>query len=98
MTNEAYCINDKSRRYLGNEPSPKGLGFCAHDESTGVTRKGRDGNMWKVKEDKNGVRRWYKQGESNKSSAKKEGTLKEKFWVHLRGARDAVIALITIRR
>ena len=54
------CKNDSSRPYTGQEPSPKGLGYCAHAENTGVTMKGRDGSLWKVKEDKNGTKRWYK--------------------------------------
>ena len=26
------CKNDSKRSYTGEEPSPKGLGFCAHAE------------------------------------------------------------------
>ena len=26
------CKNDPNRNYKGDEPSPKGLGFCAHAE------------------------------------------------------------------
>ena len=26
------CKNDPKRNYKGNEPSPKGFGYCAHSE------------------------------------------------------------------
>ena len=26
------CKNDKTKKYSGNEPSPKGNGWCAHAE------------------------------------------------------------------
>ena len=43
------CKNDFSRHYKGTEPSPKGLGLCAHAEKIGKKRKGKDKNMWIVK-------------------------------------------------
>lgn len=52
------CKNDPSRRYKGNEPSPKGLGFCAHSEPIGSTRHGKNGKRWKVKQVKGGTKRW----------------------------------------
>lgn len=42
------CKNSSKRYYTGKEPSPKGLGWCAHAEKEGKRRKGRDGNMWVV--------------------------------------------------
>lgn len=27
-----YCKNDPKKNYKGDEPSPKGLGYCAHSE------------------------------------------------------------------
>ena len=38
------CKNDPSKSYKGDEPSPKGLGYCAHAEKTGESRIGSDGN------------------------------------------------------
>ena len=29
------CINDKKKSYKGDEPSPKGLGYCASAENVG---------------------------------------------------------------
>ena len=29
------CKNDPKRKYTGDEPSPKGLGWCAHGEKEG---------------------------------------------------------------
>lgn len=40
------CKNNLKKSYTGNEPSPKGLGFCASGEKNGVEMKGKDGNMW----------------------------------------------------
>ena len=34
------CKNDPSKSYKGTEPSPKGLGWCAHSESVGKTING----------------------------------------------------------
>ena len=42
-----YCYSS------GKEPSPKGLGRCAHLEQKGQVAKGADGNLWKVVADKN---------------------------------------------
>jgi hypothetical protein len=43
------CRNDPSRRYSGVEPSPKGLGWCAHAEKVHKKRMGRNGKPWVVK-------------------------------------------------
>jgi len=26
------CIKDETKSYIGNEPNPKGFGYCAHSE------------------------------------------------------------------
>ena len=54
------CKNDPSKKYKGTEPSPKGLGWCAHSEKEGKVRKGKDGKEWIVKKVKNGSKRWVK--------------------------------------
>lgn len=36
------CKNDPKRYYTGNEPSPKGLGYCAHAENVNTKKKGTD--------------------------------------------------------
>ena len=59
------CKNDKSRTYKGTEPSPKGKGYCAHAENVGSKKKGKDGNMWEVKQIKNGSKRWIKVHKKN---------------------------------
>jgi hypothetical protein len=40
------CKNDNKRSYTGDEPSPKGLGYCAHAEKEGKIMKGKDGLNW----------------------------------------------------
>ena len=40
------CKNNSKKTYTGNEPSPKGLGFCAGSEKEGTIKKGKDENMW----------------------------------------------------
>ncbi len=62
------CKNDPSKSYKGTEPSPKGLGWCAHSEKVGKTRKGKDGNKWIVKEVKNGSKRWMKYSNTTKKN------------------------------
>jgi hypothetical protein len=53
------CNCDTSRTYHGNEPSPKGLGFCAHCTPLNVTMKGLDGNLWENQKYTKG-KRWIK--------------------------------------
>ena len=54
------CKNDESKSYKGDEPSPKGLGYCARGEKEGSRKKGKDGNMWEVKKVSSGSKRWIK--------------------------------------
>lgn len=65
------CINNKTlkakSRYTGKEPSPKGLGYCAHNENLNKLRKGKDGNYWRVKKTSNGIRRWVKVTKTKKA-------------------------------
>lgn len=52
------CRNDDSRSYTGDEPSPKGFGWCAHAEPYNKVRKGTDGGKWIISEDKNQRKFW----------------------------------------
>jgi hypothetical protein len=54
------CLNDPKKSYKGTEPSPKGLGYCAHGMNVGEKKKGKDGNIWIIKKVKNGSKRWMK--------------------------------------
>ena len=65
------CKNSNTGTYKGTEPSPKGLGYCARGEKLGKKKKGLDGNMWEVKETKNGTPRWVKITKNQKSVKKK---------------------------
>jgi len=40
------CKNNPERTYKGDEPSPKGLGYCASGEKEGKIMKGKDGYEW----------------------------------------------------
>ena len=53
------CNCDQSRMYTGKEPSPKGLGYCAHCTPPNVTMKGLDGNLWENQKYSRG-KRWVK--------------------------------------
>lgn len=64
------CKNDPARKYKGDEPSPKGLGYCAHAETAGKTRKGKDGRKWIVALDKNGTRSWKPTGPATEQQSK----------------------------
>ena len=59
------CKNDKKRYYKGTEPSPKGLGYCAHSEKINSKKNGKDGKVWIVKKIKNGSKRWVKLNSKN---------------------------------
>lgn len=54
------CTNDPVRYYTGKEPSPKGFGWCAHAETLGKARRGRDGHKWVVKKVTGGSKRWVR--------------------------------------
>ena len=54
------CKDDNKKYYKGTEPSPKGLGHCAHTMKEGNIKDGRDGNKWIIKKDKNGRLSWKK--------------------------------------
>lgn len=74
------CKNDPKKFYKGDEPSPKGFGYCAHAESIGKVRKGKDGNMWKVETTSKGVKRWVVQIKKQKQ----EKNIKnfKKYYIH----------------
>ncbi len=61
------CLNDPTKSYKGDEPSPKGLGYSASAEDVGNEMLGKDGNLWIVSQTKT-CKRWVKQ--SNKSESK----------------------------
>jgi hypothetical protein len=54
------CLNDATKSYKGNEPSPKGLGYSAGKLESGTIKNGKDGNFWIVKELSTGSKRWTK--------------------------------------
>ena len=64
-----FCKNDPKKSYKGTEPSPKGLGYCAHCEKIGKIKKGLDGNKWIISTTSQGVKRWIKY--NNKKNTKK---------------------------
>ena len=64
------CKNDPTKSFKGTEPSPKGLGWCAHSEKVGKNRKGKDGNKSIVKKVKNGSKRWVKHSNTTKRVSK----------------------------
>jgi hypothetical protein len=57
------CKKNNKKTYKGNEPSPKGLGYCAHNEDLGKIRIGLDGKKWIIKSSSNGIKRWIRHNE-----------------------------------
>lgn len=64
-----FCIKDNKKKITGKEPSPKGLGFCAHTEKINTKKKGRDGNDWIVKKTKTS-KRWFRLPKNKKTKKK----------------------------
>ena len=58
------CLNSKIGNYKGTEPSPKGIGYCAHGEKVGTKMVGLDKNMWIVKQ-YNKSKRWINYDENS---------------------------------
>ena len=52
------CKIDSTTKYKGDEPSPKGLGYCAHAQALGSKKTGLDGKQYQVRADKNGKKSW----------------------------------------
>jgi hypothetical protein len=52
------CLKNSKSSYKGNEPSPKGFGYCAHCEEIGTQRIGLDGNYWIIAKNKKNIKRW----------------------------------------
>jgi hypothetical protein len=52
------CINDEKAYYVGNEPSPKGLGYCAHAEKIDSVMIGKNNKLWIIKETSNKSKKW----------------------------------------
>ena len=74
-----YCKNDKTKKYNGNEPSPKGLGYCAHAEKNGTIKKGKDGNKWIVKKSANNILKWIRYDDKSILITKFNNMLKKKY-------------------
>lgn len=53
------CINDPNATFKGTEPSPKGLGYCAHGEKNKTVKTGNDGNKWIITVNGN-IKKWIK--------------------------------------
>ena len=53
------CDKSKKAYYTGEEPSPKGLGYCARCTPLNVMMKGKDGNLWENKKYSKG-KRWVR--------------------------------------
>jgi hypothetical protein len=91
------CKNDTKRSYKGTEPSPKGLGWCAHAEKEAKKRKGKDGNQWIIQKTKTGTLRWIKDNISsskNKLSSKKDIFAKgTKYFTHWNGDRPYMVII-----
>lgn len=72
------CINDETKTYKGDEPSPKGLGYSAGKLKDGDTHMGKDGNMWFVKKTTTS-NRWMKQkGDISKDDISKDDISEKK--------------------
>ena len=94
------CINDPKKSYKGDEPSPKGIGYCAHSEIVGTIRKGLDGNKWIISKTSKNIKRWIKYKdvkENSKSSEELYKIIKKKYigyktyFIHYNGGRPYLV-------
>jgi hypothetical protein len=53
------CINDINKKCTGRENTPLGLGYSSSGEEIGTIMKGKDDNLYIVKNTKKG-KRWNK--------------------------------------
>ena len=88
------CLNDASKTYTGEEPSPKGRGFCAHAERVGTVMKGTDNSMWKVQLIKNKTKRLIRvKSITKKKKQETKRTVKIQLKHELKGTTDKYIKL-----
>ena len=66
------CPTNLKKKYKGNEPSPKGLGYCAGCmKKIGIIKRGKDGNNWITDKRKSGELYWKKYNQKiNKKNTK----------------------------
>ena len=91
------CLKNSKSSYKGNEPSPKGLGYCAHCEEIGSLCVGLDGNEWIVAKNKKNIKRWI----IHKRIIKKNNILYKKikakyagyktYFTHFNGGRPYLV-------
>lgn len=72
------CKNDPKSHYKGDEPSPKGRGYCAHAEKVGTKKKGTDGGIWTVSTRGEKKQKYWKKPTSKKPTPKNESRKAEK--------------------
>lgn len=85
------CKNDPTTKYDGSEPSPKGLGYCAHAQALGSKKTGLDGKQYQVRADKNGRKSW-KLASTVPGGAKKSTTPKKTVSALPAAIIDAAVA------
>lgn len=73
------CINVTTKYYTGNEKSPMGLGYCSSGEDIGKKMKGKDNNLWIVKEGDGGKKRWIKFNDISSTATPDKETESEKI-------------------
>jgi hypothetical protein len=70
------CINDETKTYKGDEPSPKGLGYSASKLDDGFKQIGKDGNIWIVQKTSK-YNRWIKDTSNDSIETIKLYTMKK---------------------
>jgi len=85
------CKNDPLTKYKGTEPSPKGLGYCAHAQALGSKKTGLDGKQYQVRADKNGKKSW-KLASTVPGGAKKKSSKAKKVTFADTAVTDAAVA------
>ena len=73
------CKGDYNTYYRGDEPSPKGLGYCARSEGVGKKRKGNDGEVWVVRQDSMGRLAWKRASSCSSSSSSRYSTSSSRY-------------------
>lgn len=87
-----------SCRYTGNEPSPKGLGFCAHYQAEGAIKRGADGKMWIVSADRNGRLSWKRLSSSSSRTKRMPTSTIKKRWVTDMAQATSVLKKLRLNR
>ena len=76
----------------------KGPYVSATKQLIGTKKKGNDGNMWKVVENKNGIKRWLKISTNKTNKTRKDKTITNKNFKIINDERLRIMCIAALKK